>query len=463
MSDRPMSFYNLAWRWHFYAGLFVAPFMILLALTGIVYLFKPQLDPWLDADLRVVAPAGQVLSADALLARVGELRPEARVSKYLPPAAADRSAEFVVSERGRETSLFLDPYRGTLLGTQDARYNLQAVARALHGELMLGTVGDRLVELAAGWGVVLTVSGLYLWWPRGRSARGVLWPRLNARGRLFWRDLHAVLGFWGSLLLLFMLLSGMTWTGFWGKAFAGAWNHFPAAMWDAVPTSGAQAGSLNRAEAQTVPWPVENTPLPTSGGHAGHEGHGGPASQGGHGAAPAAPRIGLQAVVARAEAAGVAPGYSVTLPATADGVYTVAVFADDPRQDATLHLDAYTGEVLADVRWRDYGAVARTVQTGVALHEGKLFGPLNQALMLVVCLAILLGATSGLVMWWKRRPQGRLGVPPRPHALPLWKGGVAIIVGLGLVFPLVGLSLLAVWALDRLLLARLSGTRPLAG
>lgn len=37
-------FYALAWRWHFYAGLFVAPFMILLALTGIVYLFKPQLD-----------------------------------------------------------------------------------------------------------------------------------------------------------------------------------------------------------------------------------------------------------------------------------------------------------------------------------------------------------------------------------------------------------------------------------
>lgn len=43
MSQPTPSFYNLAWRWHFYAGLFVAPFMILLALTGIIYLFKPQL------------------------------------------------------------------------------------------------------------------------------------------------------------------------------------------------------------------------------------------------------------------------------------------------------------------------------------------------------------------------------------------------------------------------------------
>ena len=81
---------------------------------------------------------------------------------------------------------------------------------------MVGTVGDRLIELAAGWGIVLVVSGLYLWWPRGRAS-ALFWPRLHLRGRPLWRDLHVVAGFWGSLLLLFMLLSGMTWTGYWGK------------------------------------------------------------------------------------------------------------------------------------------------------------------------------------------------------------------------------------------------------
>jgi uncharacterized iron-regulated membrane protein len=54
MSKPNASFYNLAWRWHFYAGLFVAPFMILLAITGIIYLFKPQLDPLMYRDLMVV-------------------------------------------------------------------------------------------------------------------------------------------------------------------------------------------------------------------------------------------------------------------------------------------------------------------------------------------------------------------------------------------------------------------------
>ena len=64
MSKPNVSFYNLAWRWHFYAGLFVAPFMILLALTGIVYLFKPQLDALMYSDLLTVKPAHHSLTAD---------------------------------------------------------------------------------------------------------------------------------------------------------------------------------------------------------------------------------------------------------------------------------------------------------------------------------------------------------------------------------------------------------------
>ena len=179
---------------------------------------------------------------------------------------------------------------GHLLGSQDALWNLQAVVRKLHGDLLIGTVGDRLIELAAGWGIVLVVSGLYLWWPRGKSSSGVLWPRFNTRGRVFWRDLHVVTGFWGAALLLVMLLSGMTWTGFWGKTYSEVWNKFPAAMWDNVPTSDEQARDLNTAARQTVPWAVENTPMPMSGDHAEHMAHNTASS------APAAPTVSLQDV-----------------------------------------------------------------------------------------------------------------------------------------------------------------------
>jgi uncharacterized iron-regulated membrane protein len=40
--------YRLVWRWHFYAGLFCLPFIVVLSLSGAVYLFKPQIDAFLD-------------------------------------------------------------------------------------------------------------------------------------------------------------------------------------------------------------------------------------------------------------------------------------------------------------------------------------------------------------------------------------------------------------------------------
>ncbi|WGT33545.1 PepSY-associated TM helix domain-containing protein [Pseudomonas atacamensis] len=443
------NFYNLAWRWHFYAGLFVAPFMVMLALTGIIYLFKPQLDLLMYSSLLEVPVGHHTVPADDLLQRVKAAYPQGQVTQYLPPVNAERSAQFVVKNAGHELNVFVDPYHGDILGEQDAKQNLQAIARAIHGELMIGTVGDRLIEMAAGWGVVLVVSGLFLWWPRGQAA-GILWPRLNSRGRVLWRDLHAVTGFWGATLLLVMLLSGMTWTGFWGKQYAQVWNVFPAAMWDNVPTSDIEARSLNSATRQTVPWAMENTPMPMSGDHAEHMNHGTA-----H-AGPAAPEVSLQDVQNIASERKVEPGYSITLPTTATGVFTIAVFADDPRNDATLHVDQYTGKVLADVRFEHYGTVARATEIGVMLHEGKMFGTFNQIVVLLICLMILLSAVSGVVIWWKRRPEGKFGVPPLRHDLPTWKTGVAIMLVLAVVFPLVGASLLFVWLLDRFVLPRVA-------
>ncbi|WP_347903759.1 PepSY domain-containing protein [Pseudomonas purpurea] len=448
MSQPKPSFYNLAWRWHFYAGLFVAPFMVMLALTGIIYLFKPQLDPLMYGELLNVPAGHHRLSADEQLKRVQAAYPQGHISQYLPPVNAERSAQFVVKSPGSELNVFIDPYHGDILGEQDAKSNLQAIARAIHGELMIGTVGDRLVELAASWGVVLVVSGVFLWWPRGRTGAGILWPRLNARGRLLWRDLHAVTGFWGAALLLVMLLSGMTWTGFWGKQYADLWNRFPVAMWNDVPKSDEEARSLNSATRQTVPWAMENTPMPMSGDHAEHMAHNAPST------GPAAPTISLQDVQNIATQRKVEPGYSITFPTTASGVFTIAVFADDPRNDATLHIDQYTGKVLADVRWQHYSTVARATEVGVMLHEGKMFGVFNQIVVLLICLMILLSAVSGVVIWWKRRPQGRMGVPPLRHDLPTWKTGVVIMLALALVFPLVAASLIVVLGVDRVLLSR---------
>ncbi|WP_035052707.1 PepSY-associated TM helix domain-containing protein [Andreprevotia chitinilytica] len=452
MAQTQPRFYTLAWRWHFYAGLFVVPVLLMLALTGIVYLFKSQLDVLMYRQQLIVAAQGKTVSADAQLATVKTAYPGLPVKKFVPPPAADRSSAFTLARAdGGTQTIYVDPYRNTVLGEMDDSNNLQAIARKLHGKLLLGKAGDFVVEMAASWALVLLVSGLYLWWPRGGGIWGTLLPRLRASKRIFWRDLHAVAGFWGALLLAFMLLSGLPWSGIWGAQYAKVWSRFPAQMWDDVPKSNQLAASLNTDADKSVPWAVENTPLPQS--HAEHSGehhHDGASS-----ATPITSNVTLAQLQALGERAGLPGGYSISLPGSADGVYTLSVFPDDPRQEQTIHVDQYSGKVLAQTGWRDYGLVPRAVEMGVALHEGKFFGLANQLLMLCACLFVILMCVTGSVMWWQRRPTGRLGAPTTPRQLPRWKTGTAIFVALAVLFPTVGISIMVILLADLLVLRRL--------
>ena len=80
---------------------------------------------------------------------------------------------------------------------------------------------------------------------------------------------------------------------------------------------------------------------------------------------------------------------------------------------------------------------------------GNFFGRANQLLMLVPCVAIWLLAVSGIAMWWRRRPRGRLGAPPAMSGARVG-GLLAVLVVAGLLLPLFGASLLVLALVDRL-------------
>ncbi|MBD1909772.1 MULTISPECIES: PepSY domain-containing protein [unclassified Leptolyngbya] len=454
-------FYRTVWRWHFYAGLFVIPFMLILAITGIIYLFKPQLDTAMYHNLMFVQPGANTLSYTEQVHSVQKIYPGATVTQVTPNIAVDRSSEVLVTTTDeRNLMVFVDPHTGQVLGSRDEDNNLQAITRKIHGELLIGKLGDYLVELAACWGLVLLISGLYLWLPRNKfSVLGTLIPRLWSQNkRVFWRDLHAVPGFYGILLIGFLILTGLPWTGFWGETFANVYGKFPAQMWDDVPQSTVLTGSLNQ-RGQVVPWAVEQLPMPQS-TDAGHSNHGN------HGEAGSAPTqagvipgttVDLNSVIALAQEKGAPPGFSVTLPEGETGVYTVSAFPGDPTQEVTMHIDQYSGKVLADVRWKDYGLLPKAVEMGAAIHMGKYFGWANQLLMLLAALIVMLLSITGAVMWWQRRPQepGLIGAPAMPPYVQNWRVPLAIVAVLGLAFPLVGLSLVVVLLLDYFVLSRI--------
>ncbi len=471
-------FYRTVWRWHFYAGLFVVPFMLILGATGIIYLFKPQLDTVMYHNLMFVQPSTTMLSYTEQVQTAREAYPQATVTKFTPNLAANRSAEVgIATAEGKELAVFVDPYAGKVLGVRDEEKNLQAIARKIHGNLLIGDWGDYLIELAVCWALVLLVSGLYLWLPRKNiSLMGTLVPRLWSKNkRIFWRDLHAVPGFYGVLLIGFLILTGLPWTGFWGDTFAQVWGRFPDKMWDNVPQSTLATGTLNERGALFVPWAAESMPMPVSIAMptAAPSFERSTSKNDGYSATLVADDSGslkdistvFDDVVALAIREGAPPGFSIAFPADETGVYTASAFPNDPKQEVTMHMDQYSGQLLASVGWKDYGLVARAVEMGVSIHMGKYFGLPNQLLMLFAALVTILLSVTGTVMWWQRRPQGSgiLGAPAMPPYVQNWKVPLIIVAVLGFIFPLVGLSLIGVLLLDYFLLSRFAFFRRLFG
>lgn len=454
-------FYRTVWRWHFWAGLFVIPFMLVLATTGIIYLFKPQLDSLMYPHQMFVQPAAVMLPYTAQLSAAQKAHPNAKISKFTPNSAPNRSAEVTfTTPDDRNLTVFVNPYTGEVLGQKDEDNNFQSIVRKIHGELMLGKLGDYLVEMASCWGLVLLITGLYLWIPRHKfTIWGTLIPRWSSKNpRIFWRDLHAVPGFYGLLLIAFLILTGLPWSGFWGDTFARVWNQFPAQMSAEVPKSTVLTGSLNKHTEHTVPWAVEKLPMPQSvSTKQNHTGHKDSTSTNYQNVNSLGMPVNFNSIVALAILKGAPAGFSVSFPQGETGVYTISSFPDNPTQETTLHIDQYTGKVLAEVRWKDYGLVPKAVEMGIAIHQGKLFGLANQLLMLFACLVVIVLCISGVVMWWLRRPKeaGLIGAPALPPYVQQWKVPVGIIAILGIAFPLVGLSLITVLLLDYFVLSRI--------
>ena len=191
-STRRWPGYNAIWRWHFYAGLFCIPFVLWLAITGSIYLFRPQIETLIDRPYAHLDISGPRASAAQQTAAAVRAVPGSVLHRYQLPDTPDQAVQVIVGAGARETRVYVHPQSLAVLKTVDEDQRLMRIVFRLHGELLAGTAGSYLVELAASWAIVMILSGLFLWWPRGGGLGGVLYPRLRSGGRRFWRPPRAV-------------------------------------------------------------------------------------------------------------------------------------------------------------------------------------------------------------------------------------------------------------------------------
>jgi len=442
--------YRTVWRWHFYAGLYVIPFLIMLSVTGILMmLYKPLIEPALYGELvKVEAQQRPYLSWEQQRSSVAELYPEAVIRQLRMPDSLEESTRFTVkTTEGANLQVLVNPYSGEVLGHIRKDDTLYALADNIHGTLLMGKTGDALIELSAGFMLVLIFTGIYLWWPRTGSKLSMLLPDLSKKGRSLWKELHASVGFWLSFILLLFVLSGLSWTGIWGAQIVQPWNSFPAGVFGGAPVSDQTHASLNPGVIEEVPWNLEQTPLPMSGSMAGKPG------------IPAGTPVNIDSAVRYAEDNGMTD-FRVNLPQDETGVYTIiaaTMSGDviDPRNDRAMHLDQYSGNKLADVDFDQYSLMAKAMAIGIPLHMG-LWGQLNLIANVIICALLIFVCISGAVLWWKRRPaQSGISAPRRALPVISWKVAAALWLAAAIFVPLLGAAVLVITLFDLLIGKRL--------
>jgi len=324
---------------------------------------------------------------------------------------------------GGNLLVWVDAANGNILDSVDPGDRFLHFVEEIHGTLLTGENGSLVVELAASWMILLIITGLYLAWPRGKTWNAVLIPNLGGNTRQTWKNLHTSVGVWASMLILILLISGLPWTGVWGDNFSAfkrnvGWTGLSA---DASPAA--------RGEAREA-WHIHK-----------EEDAGLPESTGGY-------TLPLEALHTKARDLDLAHPVVIIPPRGASNEWQIRSNAQNRYDRVTHYYDKETGTETRRIAFDDRHIVDRAVSIGVAYHEGALFGPLNQALGVLSALMVIGLAVSGTVMWWKRRPSGKLAAPKRPDGHKVKPAIISLTVFFGLFLPLLGISLVTVLVLE---------------
>lgn len=242
---------------------------------------------------------------------------------------------------------------------------------------------------------------------------------------------HGGVGSWLTVALVFISLTGLTWSTFAGERFQTV---------------------LTSLDARSPQLTAEVAP-PAAG----------------------ATVIGAGVAESAGRAAGLQGPLTLEPPAQPGDPYVVKETSDSaPIQRDKVALDPSTGTVVETIRFADYPLLAKLTSIGIMAHTGTLFGLANQIAMTAMSLGILAVIFWGYRMWWLRRPthtqprpleaRGVLASTPQPMLF----GVVLTAVLLGWLLPVFGVSLVLFLLVDTAVgaqhrrRARRSGAPPVA-
>jgi uncharacterized iron-regulated membrane protein len=371
------------WTLHRWIGLGLMVLLVPIAVSGALLVWHDPLDALLHparyavTGTQLVQPSAYLASATAALP--GSAQP---VAVRFP---ADEGWPVIVMARGaprveggpiRFVNVYLDPPTARALDVVDFRSSLIGWLHRFHENLTIPEYSGRAIVGWAGVGMlILSLTGIWLWWPRsGAFLPGLRWGRAAHTTT----NLHHLIGFWISIPLAVV-------------SFTGIYLGFPQTARDVMSSIAPMTPQGQRPGFGSIARDARQTPDSALDAAL--------ASQPGTRAAAIFLPTASANTSERDRARG-GEGAREQNPRASGPVWRVQLRKAQTSEIVTVMVDDRSGAVE---RQRDPLAGDRAAQWMRWIHEGSHSGPVWQFVVFLTGVCPLVFAVTGVIMWWRGR------------------------------------------------------------
>lgn len=218
---------------HLWLGLASGLIVLLLSVTGCIYVFSVEITAMLRQDDIYVQEVKQeklplsllwkqtqnAIGADKAITTARVFNNPEKAVLFTCYKSGDKDAILYFDSIDQYYNIYTDPYTGKVLGIYDEELDFFHIIKMLHWSLLLNApIGQQII----GWGtfifVVMLITGIVLWWPKNKAARKQrFWFKWKDTTK--WRrknyDLHNIFGFYVATVAIIIAFTGMVWAFTW--------------------------------------------------------------------------------------------------------------------------------------------------------------------------------------------------------------------------------------------------------
>lgn len=195
---------------HLWIGIVAGIPVIIISLTGCILVFESEIGQMMRSRFQVdVHAKAELLPPSVIRSKVVEQLPEMQIRRlwYYGEGKTVR-----LSPDNSDSLIYVNPYTGQVLALEDHEDLFEFIDEGHRNLWFPREIGRQIVGWSTAIFVVLTITGIVLWWPKNWSVREVKLAftiKWKAKFKRVNYDLHNVLGFYSMIIALIMGFTGI--------------------------------------------------------------------------------------------------------------------------------------------------------------------------------------------------------------------------------------------------------------